>query len=133
MQRSLLTLLALGAGALSLAACGADGTTTAGGPAGGATHDDAPDQVVTTADGAVQVSMKANAYHPRTITVRPGQRITWVNDDDVLHDVVSTSGESIESELFPRGQTFSYTPTRRGTIRYVCTIHPGMEGTIEVR
>ena len=122
MHRILLTVLALGASALPLAACGGSGA-----------GDDAPTEVTTTADGAVQVTMKGIAYQPRTITVRPGQRITWVNDDDVLHDVVSTSGERIESELFPRGKTFSFTPTRRGTITYVCSIHPGMEGTIEVR
>ena len=132
MQRPLPLLLVLGAGAIALAGCGGDdsGSDSAG---GGSTAAPAAETTATTADGAVEVSMEGIAYTPKTITVRPGQRITWVNDDDVLHDVVSTDGEKIESELFPKGETFSFTPTRAGTIQYVGTIHPGMEGSREVR
>lgn len=124
MQRSLLTLLVLGTGAVALAGCGGSDSDSGG---------DGSSAPVTAADGAVQVTMKGIAYNPKTVAVRPGQKITWVNDDDVLHDVVSTSGERIESELFSNGKSFSFTPTRVGTIAYVCTIHPGMEGTVEVR
>jgi plastocyanin len=132
MQRSLPLLLVLGAGALALAGCGdsdSDTTSTAATAAATApatTSSDAP------AGGDVEVKMQAIAYSPQTITVRPGTRITWVNEDDVLHDVVSTDGEKIESRLFPKGETFSFTPTRAGSIHYVCTIHPGMEGSITV-
>lgn len=127
MKRSLLTFLVLGAGAAALAGCGDSdsGTVSSGGG-------DASAPAATTADGAIQVTMKGIAYNPKTVAVRPGQKITWVNDDDVLHDVVSTSGERIESELFSKGKSFSFTPTRTGTIQYLCTIHPGMEGTVEV-
>lgn len=124
MQRSLLTLLVLGGGAVALAGCGGSDSDSGG---SGSTA------AATTADGAVQVTMKGIAYNPKTVAVRPGQKITWVNDDDVLHDVVSTSGERIESELFSNGKSFSFTPTRAGTIQYLCTIHPGMEGTVDVR
>jgi plastocyanin len=130
MNRSLLTLLVVGAGATALAGCSSDDSGSSTSASGADTTSSQP---ATSADGTVQVTMKGIAYNPKTVAVRPGQRITWTNDDDVLHDVVSTSGERIESELFPKGKTFSFTPTRAGTIQYVCTIHPGMEGTIEVR
>jgi plastocyanin len=135
MQRFLSLPLLLAVGALALAGCGDDdsgGDTTAAAPAT-TTASDAP--ATTPADdsgGDVEVVMKGIAYSPSSITVRAGQRITWVNEDDVLHDVVSTDGERIESELFPNGESFSFTPTRAGSIHYVCTIHPGMEGNITV-
>jgi plastocyanin len=132
MQRSLPLLLVLCAGALALVGCGgggsdsgSGGSSTASGTSSGAAQ--------TTTGGGVEVRMEGIAYNPATISVRPGQTITWVNDDNVLHDVVSTQGETIKSELFAKGRSFSFTPTRAGTIHYVCTIHPGMEGTIEVR
>ncbi|MDO8210740.1 plastocyanin/azurin family copper-binding protein [Conexibacter sp. CPCC 206217] len=124
-------LLVLCAGALALGGCG-DGGSDAGSGGSSTAASDAS-QPSTSADGGVEVKMEGIAYNPATISVRPGQQITWVNDDDVLHDVVSTEGESIRSELFAKGRTFSFTPTRAGLIHYVCTIHPGMEGNIDVR
>jgi plastocyanin len=76
--------------------------------------------------------MRAIQYAPRRLTVHVGQRITWVNEDAVQHDVQSTSGERIASPLFGKGKSFSFTPTQAGTIAYVCSVHPGMDGTIVV-
>ncbi len=119
-------------GAIALAGCGGDDSgSSAGGSSG--TDATAGGGAKTTADGGIEISMKGIAYVPRTAEVRVGQRITWVNDDDVLHDVASTSGDEFKSELYPKGESYSYTPTRAGTISYVCTIHPGMEGTLQVR
>jgi plastocyanin len=137
MQRSLPLLLVLGAGALALAGCGSDDSDSGSSTATSAGTAAATAPATTAGDGApagddVEVKMQAIAYSPQTITVRPGTRITWVNEDDVLHDVVSTEGERIESRLFPKGDSFSFTPTRTGLIHYVCTIHPGMEGNITV-
>ena len=131
MTRSSLLPLLLAAAAIALAGCGDDGsgTTTGGSATGGA----AATGPKTTADGGIEIAMKGIAYSPKTVAVSVGQRITWVNEDDVLHDVASTAGEEFKSKLFPKGESYSFTPTRAGTISYVCTIHPGMEGTLEVR
>jgi plastocyanin len=45
---------------------------------------------------------------------------------------VAQEGADFESDTFGEGGTFSYTPDRPGTIAYVCTIHPGMDGTLTV-
>jgi plastocyanin len=114
---------------LALAGCGGGGggsttgsstpapTTTSGGSGGG---------------GVVAVTMKNIAFSPQSVDVKVGQEIDWTNDDSVAHNVVATSGASFRSSDFGQGGTFSYIPTRAGTIDYVCTIHPGMDGTIVV-
>ncbi len=79
------------------------------------------------------VVMQDNEYVPRDVTVRPGQTITWVNADSVVHNVVNAQeGEAPESALFGEGRTYRYAPRERGRIDYVCTVHPGMEGSITV-
>jgi len=132
MKRSSLLPLVMVGGAIALTGCGGDdsGSSTGGSSSGADATAGGPK---TTADGGIEISMKGIAYVPKTVAARVGQRITWVNDDDVLHDVASTSGDEFKSELYPKGESYSYTPTRAGTISYVCTIHPGMEGTLEVR
>jgi plastocyanin len=36
------------------------------------------------------------------------------------------------SKAFGGGGSYSYTPRKPGTIKYVCTLHPGMDGTLVV-
>jgi plastocyanin len=64
--------------------------------------------------------------------VKVGQKIEWTNDDSVPHNVTAQSGASFQSKTFGQGGTYSFTPKKAGTIQYVCTIHPGMNGTLTV-
>jgi plastocyanin len=109
---------------LALAGCG-------GGGGGGSTTSATPAKTGT-GGGGVAVAMKNIAFSPKSTPVKVGQKVTWTNDDSVPHNVTATSGASFRSSDFGQGGTFSYTPTRAGTIAYVCTIHPGMDGTIVV-
>jgi plastocyanin len=78
------------------------------------------------------VGMKNIKFQPESIRVKVGQEITWTNDESVPHDVAATSGADFQSETFGQGGTFKFTPAKAGTIEYECTLHPGMDGTIEV-
>ena len=82
--------------------------------------------------GGVTIKMQNIAFDPKSVTVKVGQKVTWTNDDTVDHNVTSQSGETIKSDNFGKGGTFSFTPTKAGTIKYVCTIHPGMTATLTV-
>jgi plastocyanin len=128
------------AGLLALAGCGGSGNDSSGSSGGGAATTQAP---ATTSGGEstsggggggaeVKVAMKNIAFSPETVNVKVGQKITWTNDDTAPHNVTSQSGEKIMSSTFGKGGTFSFTPTKAGTIDYVCTIHPGMDGKIVV-
>jgi plastocyanin len=150
-MRSAITFLTLllCAAALALAGCGGGGNksssstpsgggaATSGGGAstsgGGASTSGGGGASGQGAGGSVAVTMQNIAFSPKTITVKVGQKITWTNEDSVPHNVLSKSGEKISSPTFTKGGTFSFTPTKAGTISYVCTIHPGMEGTIVVQ
>ena len=121
MRRLIVPLLAC---SVLLAACGSD---DGGGGGGGGAGGGEP------APGGNRVGMKDLQFQPKAITVKAGETITWVNEESVPHNVVNTEdGEQPKSELFNEGGTYEFTPKEPGTIRYVCTIHPGMEGTITV-
>lgn len=83
-------------------------------------------------DGALVVHMQNIAFVPKQVTVHVGQRIRWVNDDTVQHDVKADSGARFQSRDFGRGGSFTYTPRATGTIAYECDLHPGMVGTLTV-
>jgi len=78
------------------------------------------------------VEMKSLHFSPGHVQVVVGQKITWHNDESVPHDVKADSGASFRSETFTKDGTFSWTAETAGTVRYECTLHPGMEGTIDV-
>jgi plastocyanin len=109
--------------ALALAACGGDDE---GGGGGGASAGTCP-------DGAVVIAMRDIKFDPEDATARVGQEICWPNEDTIEHNAVAESGADFESDLYGEGETFTTTVEEPGTVEYVCTIHPGMTGTIEVR
>ncbi len=112
-------LLIIGVLGLAFAACGGDDTAQ-------------PAATSACASDAVTIHMKDIKFAPDKATAKTGQTICWVNDDTVDHDAVANSGASFKSELFGKGQTFTTTVDQPGTVKYECTIHPGMTGEIEV-
>ncbi len=127
-------LLALGAiGALAAAGCGSSNkSSTSSGSSTPAASSSTAAAASSSSGGGVAIKMQNIAFDPKDVTVKVGQKVTWTNDDSVDHNVTSQSGESIKSDNFGKGATFSFTPTKAGTIKYVCTIHPGMTATLTV-
>ena len=80
-----------------------------------------------------QVKIDNFSYAPSTLTVRTGTTVTWVNQDDVPHNIVSTEGNTLKSSLLDTDQKFAYTFDKAGTYRYHCFIHPQMLGTVIVQ
>jgi plastocyanin len=108
-------IAALGVG---LAACG-----------GG---DSAPAAAQAPAAGGTKVSVQDNTFKPGDIKVKSGDTVTFTNDGGVAHTVTATDGADFDSGTLAPGKTFSVVASGHGKISYVCTIHPGMQGTIEV-
>lgn len=78
------------------------------------------------------IGMKSLKFHPDHAQATVGQPITWRNEESIPHDVNADSGADFSSTTFGKGGTFSWTPTKAGTVKYECTLHPGMDGTIDV-
>jgi plastocyanin len=80
------------------------------------------------------------AFSPREVTVKAGQTVRWVNEDNVFHTVTSTDSLDrlrpnglFNRSLSRRGQTFDFTFGRPGTYHYYCQPHaPFMVGTVRV-
>ncbi len=71
-------------------------------------------------------------YMPAKITIPKGGEITWVNKDSAVH-TVTEDNEDFDSGDLDKGKKFSKKFTDSGTIKYFCTIHPYMKGTIVVK
>lgn len=109
------TVAALGVG---LAACGSYGSS---------------DTPATAAKAAgTTVSVQDNSFTPADLKVAPGDTVTFTNEGAIAHTVTATSGADFDSGSLAPGKTFTFTAEKAGTVTYVCTFHPGMQGTIEV-
>lgn len=127
MRRILLALCAVVA--LAAAGCGgSDSSSTSSGSSSSAST-----AAASSSGGAVAVKLANIAFDPKAVTVKVGQKVTWTNDDSTDHNVTADSGADFKSDNFGKGGTFSFTPTKAGTIKYECTIHPGMTATITVQ
>jgi plastocyanin len=142
MTRWLALLLACMALALVAAGCG-DDDDDGGGGGGAATTEEPAD---TGGDdggggddddgggggGGTEVSMADIAFDPAEVTVSAGDTVTWTNNDSVGHDVTADSFSSGDPGGMAGGATFEHTFEEAGTFDYVCTVHPGMEGSVVV-
>jgi plastocyanin len=127
MRRILLGLCAILALALAAAGCGSSNNS---GSSSSSTSTSSSSS--SGGGGGVQIKMQNIAFSPKATTVKVGQKVTWVNDDSTAHNVTADSGASFKSKDFGKGGTFDFTPDKAGTIKYVCTIHPGMTATLTV-
>ena len=77
------------------------------------------------------VHIKDFAYSPAALTVRVGDRVTFVNDDDEAHTVTAT-GKSFDSAGLDTGNAWQHVFAAPGTYQYFCELHPYMKATIVV-
>ena len=81
----------------------------------------------------VTVEMRDYEFFPAKLTVNAGAEVSWLNGDAVPHDAVAADG-AFDTGRLDGGETGSVVrDLPPGTYSYVCTYHPGMEGTITVR
>jgi plastocyanin len=127
-RRGLAVLALLAIGALIAVGCGgssnnnqsgsptttAASTTTGGGTSGGS-----------------MATIQNFAFHPATLNAKAGQKATWSNDDSTTHTVTADDGSFDSGNLSP-GKSFSTTLAKAGMIKYHCSIHTFMHGTVSV-
>ena len=79
-----------------------------------------------------QIVIKDFHFSPQTLTVKSGEKITWINRDEEPHTVVSVEKQFKKSPPLDTDQEFTVTAGSPGTYTYFCSVHPKMTGTIVV-
>jgi plastocyanin len=115
MVKRILTI-GLAAAALGITACGGSDSEPAAA--------EAPASA-----GAATVQVGDNSYTPATIEVAVGETVTFENGGAIAHTV---TGDGFDSGSMAPGDTFAFTAEEAGSVSYLCTFHPGMQGTVEV-
>jgi plastocyanin/uncharacterized membrane protein YozB (DUF420 family) len=88
------------------------------------------------APGTLTVTMENYTFSPKTVQVKSGTTITFINHDPAKHTVTADSGKFDSGDINP-GQTFTLKLDEPGTYLYYCRFHGDkggvdMSGTIEV-
>jgi plastocyanin len=85
------------------------------------------------ATNQVEVKIDNFSFGPMALTVAAGTTVTWTNNDDVPHTVVSEDKTTFRSKALDTGDHFSYTFTKPGTYPYFCSVHPKMTAEVIVQ
>ena len=78
------------------------------------------------------IHIKNFAFAPDTVTIHPGQTVSWVQDDDAAH-TVTASDKSFDSGNLDQKATYKRTFAKEGTYAYVCAYHPTMLAKVIVK
>jgi plastocyanin len=79
------------------------------------------------------ITQKGRAFSPESVTVKKGEALTFVNDDTVPHNIVSTSaGNEFNLGSQPPGAATDVTFKQSGDVQVICAIHPRMKMMVQV-
>ncbi|HEY7087390.1 MAG TPA: cupredoxin family copper-binding protein [Tepidisphaeraceae bacterium] len=70
-------------------------------------------------------------FSPSSVDIKVGDTVTWTNNDDRDHTVVSRDG-SFKSENLRPGSSYTYQFNKAGRFEYSCSYHPRMKGMVNV-
>jgi plastocyanin len=79
---------------------------------------------------AATVGINGFAYHPPTLRIAAGSKVTFSNSSRVTH--TATRAGSFSTGHIKPGNSVSVRFKQPGTFAYHCTIHPFMHGKIVV-
>jgi plastocyanin len=78
------------------------------------------------------VSVKNNAFSPKSVAIAKGGKVTWKwTQGGVPHNVTPARGYGSKTSS-KKGFTYTKTFTKAGTFTYHCTIHSSMKMTVKV-
>jgi plastocyanin len=96
----------------------------------------ATENPITSAPSAAMntIAIKDYTFSPANLTIKPGTTVTWLNQEEAVHQIVSDAKTPISfaSDSLSNGESFSFTFTMAGIFTYHCVYHPTMKGAIIV-
>jgi len=79
------------------------------------------------------ISQKNRAFTPAEISVKKGDTLVFVNDDDIMHNVVSNSaGYEFNLGSQSPGMATPVNFNKPGQLSVLCAIHPRMRLVVKV-
>lgn len=85
-------------------------------------------------DGSTIVFIRDFGFHPATVRVKRGSRVTWVNCEQTsgLSHTTTADAGAWRSPLIQPATAFTNVADAVGTFSYHCEPHPFMTGTVIV-
>jgi plastocyanin len=81
------------------------------------------------ASGAKSVDINHFAFHPPTLRIKRGGKVTFTNSQNVTH---TASSGSFDTGRIAPGTSVTVTFDHKGTFAYHCKIHNFMKGKVVV-
>jgi plastocyanin len=79
------------------------------------------------------ISQKGRMFSSEEVTLKKGETLTFLNDDSVPHNILSTSkGNEFNLGSQPPGASTEVTFKEAGDVTVLCAIHPRMKMTVKV-
>lgn len=79
-----------------------------------------------------EISIERFCFTPTVLYGDPGDTITWTNRDGVRHNVGGANLAWGSFESFRSNRSVTYSFPKPGVYSYVCSLHPGMVGTVVI-
>ena len=79
------------------------------------------------------LTMKSKSFAPHVLVIGTGTTVEFPNEDPILHNVFSVSGDGFDLGLYKRPKRGSKTFDKPGVYTLYCNIHPQMSATVVVR
>jgi plastocyanin len=83
--------------------------------------------------GREVVTMKSKTFSPHVLVISTGTVVEFPNEDPILHNVFSVSGEGFDLGLYKRPKSGTRAFDKPGVYTLYCNIHPQMSAQIIVR
>jgi plastocyanin len=81
----------------------------------------------------MEVHQKGRLFSVENVTIKKGEAITFVNDDNIPHNIMSASkGNEFNLGSQAPGAVTDVTFKDAGDVQVLCAIHPRMKMTVKV-
>jgi plastocyanin len=79
------------------------------------------------------IRQKGKVFSETEVTVKKGEALVFVNDDNIAHNVLSTTpGHKFNLGLIQPGHSTPVTFSTPGNVGILCAIHPTMKMMVKV-
>jgi plastocyanin len=79
------------------------------------------------------IHQQGRVFSSESVTIKKGEALTFVNDDTVPHNIISTSkGNEFNLGSQPPGTSTDVMFKEAGDVQVICAIHPRMKLAVKV-